>query len=384
MDNNKDKSEKIQYMYCIQCGAKFPVGDYPVGCPICLQKGHPASVSFKYKNILKCFPQKRGMKKYGSMLPYDEFVSLGEGETPIIEVPRLAKAIGINNLYIKCEFQNPTGSHKDRMNPLIVERAKQKGYRNIAAASSGNEGFSLACYAAAADISCTIVATESLANRWKNAITATGAEVITVKNSVDRWKLIHEKMEKDNWFSATNVNVPPVGSCCYGVQGYKTIAYEIFDEMPNDLPDYIMIPTSRGDLLWGIYEGFNDLICANKIEVIPRLIAVEPFPRLENVKELDECVMQYEGSSEKTPSIGGNTVTVQSFLALNESNGFAVSVPQSQVDLSVATLARNGFYLETSSAVSLGGLKKLMEEGKINKKAKVMLIATSCGFKNKL
>lgn len=132
--------EKICNMYCIQCGIKLPVGDYPFGCPECLRKGHPASVSFRYKGNLKILPMKKGMKRYTSMLPYDDFITLGEGSTPIVEVSHLAEKIGISNFYIKCEFQNPTGSHKDRMNPLIVTRAKEMGYSKIVAASSGNEG----------------------------------------------------------------------------------------------------------------------------------------------------------------------------------------------------------------------------------------------------
>ncbi|MCI6534341.1 pyridoxal-phosphate dependent enzyme [Bariatricus sp. SGI.161] len=325
---------------------------------------------------------KKGMKRYISMLPVDDFISLGEGATPVVEIPRLAEEIGIRNLYVKCEFQNPTGSHKDRMNPLIVTRAKEMGYSKIVAASSGNEGISLACYAAANEISCSIVVTDAIASHWKKAIETTGAELIIAKDSMSRWKLIREEMETENWFSATNVNVPPVGSCCFGVQGYKTISYEIFEEMKDDIPEYILIPTSRGDLLWGIYEGFQDLIDAEKIKEMPRLVAVEPFPRLEKVRSLDECIKQFEGNSQNTPSIGGNTVTVQSYLALKNSNGYAISVPASYVGISVSELARNGLYLETSSALSVAGLKKLVKEKKITENSKALLIATSYGFKN--
>lgn len=369
-------------MYCIQCGEKLTVGDYPMGCPSCLHKGHPSSVTFQYEDGWTGASAGKGMKKYAAMLPYDDFPSLGEGDTPIVSVPRLAEKVGIKNLFVKCEFQNPTGSHKDRMNPLIVLRAREMKYERVAAASSGNEGVSLACYAAAAGISCSIAATETIALHWKQAITAAGAELITTADSIGRWELMRKKMSRDNWFCATNVNIPPVGSCPFGVQGYKTISYEIYEEMKDGLPDYIMIPTSRGDLLWGIYEGFKNLEDAGKIAKIPHLIAVEPFARLEKVKSLNDCAGKYEGNSEKTPSIGGNTVTVQSFLALRKSNGFAVSVPSSLAEASVCELAENGIYLETSSALPLGGLKRLVKEKKVPESASVMLIATSHGFKN--
>lgn len=372
----------IKSMYCIRCGRELPVGDYPLGCPDCLGEGHPSSLSFKYGEKWKVRETGQGMKRYAAMLPYEHFVSLGEGQTPVIALERLAAKLGLKGLYVKNEFQNPTGSHKDRMNPFVVARAVEMGYQRVAAASSGNEGASLASYAAAAGVPCTIVADQAISEIWKRAILSTGAQLILTETAGERWDLIREKMETNGWFSATNVSDPPVGSCSFGVQGYKTIAYEIYEALKDKMPDTLLIPVTRGDLLWGVYEGFCDLAAAGQLTEIPRLIAVEPFERIERIQSLEDCARHYEGDSRKTPSIGGSTVTVQSLLALKNTGGFAVSVAQDQVETAVGIFGKSGLYLEGAAALAVCALEKLINEKRISKDSRVMIIATSHGYKN--
>lgn len=375
---------KLHSMYCLRCGREFPVGDHPLGCPDCAKEGHPSSLSFCYTGTWKIKEGVWGMRRYSAMLPYEEIPTLGEGNTPVVSLPSLAKKAGVKTLWLKNEFQNPTGSHKDRMNPFIVARAVEGGYERVTAASSGNEGASLGYYAAAANIPCTIVTTASINPIWKAAIEASGAELKILSTPAERWQFIRERVEKDHWFSATNFADPPVGSCAFGIQGYKTISYEIYEQTAGKLPAYILIPVARGDLLWGIYEGFADLKKAGMIENIPRLVAVEPFNRLENTKSLDDCVKHFEGDGSKTPSIGGDTVTVQSYLALEKSKGFAVSVGTEKVEEAIQEIGRCGIYLEASSALAYNCLKELTVQGKIPSDAEVMLIATSHGYKNKI
>ncbi len=374
-------NKAIQSMYCIRCEAEFAVGDYPYGCPCCLKTGHPASLSFRYNGRWEIHEKQEGMKRYAAMLPYEDFPTLGEGGTPVTRFPALAEEQGLGTVYTKNEFQNPTGSHKDRMNPLIVARAKEVGSRMIIAASSGNEGISLACYAAKAKLPCCIVVTQTIASGWKKAIEASGAAIITTETAMERWEVLREKTEK-GWFCATNLLDPPVGSCSYGLQGYKTIAYEVYEQLPGELPDYLMIPVTRGDLLWGVCEGFLDLKNAGKIAEVPHLIAVEPFERIERTKTLEDAAGHFEGRGDKTPSIAGTTVTIQSLLALEKTGGFAVSVSQEEAKRSVGEMGKHGLYLEASSALLLPALKKLLRAGRIPKRASVMLVATSHGFKN--
>src|SRR5690606_405961 len=105
---------------------------------------------------------RRGMARFGARLPYSGFMSLGEGDTPLVDLPGLASQCGLEALSIKLESANPTGSHKDRMSAQFVARAKDRNVPSVIAASSGNAGCSVAAYATAAGLPCTIVTTPSI------------------------------------------------------------------------------------------------------------------------------------------------------------------------------------------------------------------------------
>lgn len=377
-------NKNVKGMHCIRCGASLEIGDYLGGCPVCAREGIGSTVTFDYEDSRPLAVKgRRGMLRYGSTLPYEDFPTLGEGGTPLVSMDRLAAAYGMKAVCTKNEFQNPTGSHKDRMNPLIVARALDLKKETIAVVSSGNEGMSMAAYAAAAGLRCVVITTKGMNPIWEAAIRATGAEIVFTDTAEGRYRYLQQKVEEEGWYSATSTAIPPVGSCCYGIQGYKTISYELFEEMENGLPDYIFVPLSRGDLLWGIFEGFRVLKQNGMIAELPRLVAVDPYPRIDRVmNEGMSWQDHFEGNTEYRVSLGGNTVTYQSYLALKESGGLAVSVPEQEAVGEVEELAAHGYYLEASSAINIGGLKKLRSQGQIEEGAKAVFISTSSGVKN--
>jgi len=328
----------------------------------------------------------KGMQRYGNLLPYRDFPTLGEGNTPVIRLHKLAQYAGVKEVYVKNEFQNPTGSHKDRMSPLIIARALAMGKEAIVAASSGNAGISLAAYAAYSGLDCKIISPRKTNPAYKTAIEATGAELIVLDEQADtvqgRWSYMGKMAEGSGWYPATNYSMPPVGSCSFGVQGYKTIAYEIFDEFGRSLPDYIVIPVSRGDLLWGIYEGFMELQKFGYIHDIPKLICVEPFERVSKVLAGEDYRKNFPGDYSLTGSIGGTTVTYQAYAAVKGSGGFAVAVPQGKVVEDIRQMARLGLYLEASSSVVCSALLEAAGKRIPDKHSVFLLIATSGGFKN--
>lgn len=376
-------SSRIEGMYCIRCHKSFEVGDYPTGCPCCAKEGHYASIAFKYRPGGSIRKKEKGMMRYADFLPYEKIGSLGEGGTPLIQVPRLAENLGIAAFYLKNEFQNPTGSHKDRTSPFVVNRAAERNIKTVATASSGNAGASVAAYSAFAGLNCDIVVLGAVSPVWEAAIISTGAGIVRVDSPEERYELMDQKEKNGSWYITTNYLLHPVGSNPWGIQGYKTIAYEIYEELERDgLPDVILIPVARGDLLWGIYEGFREMREAGWIDEIPRLAAVEPIPRISRVLSGEDYRGQFTGDDDLTPSIGGWTVTYQSELAVRESRGTAVSVPQKCVMGLVREMAGYGLYLETSSAVILGALRELIAKGEVQSTDRVMAVATSHGFKN--
>jgi threonine synthase len=368
---------------CIRCEAPLPIGDYPEGCPACLARGEPSTVRsmFRTRPSELAAPRAHGMQRYAAWMPYSSWVSLGEGGTSCASFPALAEELGAPAIFIKNEGQNPSGSHKDRTNCLAVTRALDVGATKIVAASSGNGGASLALYAAAAGLRCRIVATTALSPIFRRAIAITGAEIVEVEDSLDRWRRVTEMVKEQGWFPATNYLNPPVGSNPFGLDGLKTVAYEIYEELGADLVDAVVVPTSRGDLLWGLYEGFRELAAMGLTRSVPRLFAVEPFARISRVLAGEPVTGSFPGSS-ALASIGGSTVTYQAIEAVRASGGGAVVVDDEAVARDQARLARHGCFAELSSAATLTGLEVLRRDGTISRRDSVVLIATSNGYKD--
>ena len=366
---------------CIRCDAEHPLDDYAEGCPACSAAEYPASVVPVYSGSpeLQNCRRGRGTPRFGDRLAYSSFLSLGEGDTPAARLHRLTGELGLDAVDIKLEGSNPTGSHKDRMTAQFIARAVAKRAPVVAAASSGNAGASLAAYAAAAGLACAIVTTPKISRPWRRAIELTGAELHFVEDPLDRWRLIRAKSKSEGWFSATNTSQPPTSSEPFGVEGYKTLAYELAEDPQTAGADTILIPTARGDLLWGIYAGFRELLDEKAVARMPRLVAVEPFARLELALAGTDYRGSFAGSSPLV-SINGTTVTYQALAAIQRSGGTAVSVHSQDVIADQRYLAKAGHYFELSAAAALTGLRTLQASKQFAMRHAV-LIATSHGYK---
>lgn len=376
-------NKRLLEMQCIHCLSKYKVDDYYYGCPTCYKKGEPASLTFHYD-----FADIKTIKAYNNnSLPIKNYETIGEGHSPIVYLKRLNEYLGTEHVWIKNESANPTGSHKDRMSPLIVAKALLNGMTGVVASSSGNAGVSLAYYASLSGIDCKIVSTDNINMGWKQAIELSGAHLILLKDSMERWQL-NEKLVQDGYYPATNFIHPPVGSNPFGVEGYKTVASEIILELKS-VPDYVIVPCARGDLLWGIWKGFDELFQLDLIDHFPKMIGVEPFRRIGFINnyrnQREKYFDEYNELARKyTPSIAGKTVTLQTLKAIDKSGGRAVSTEHEDANQLQKELASFGLYVERSSAVVYGALKKLLYQNKISKKDKVILVNTSHGFKEVL
>ena len=368
---------------CIRCQADLIIQNYFEGCPDCQARGEPSSVKSKLRKLPSSLSSahERGMQRYAAWMPYTSWVSLGEGGTSCASFPSLADEVKTSAIFIKNEGQNPSGSHKDRASCLAVTRALDVGSPKIIAASSGNGGASLALYAAAAGLECCIVTTPALSPVYRRAIEICGADIVTVPESPERWQIVCDMVKTQGWFPATNYLVPPVGSNHFATDGLKTVAFEIFEELGADQVDAVVVPTSRGDLIWALYEGFSQLKAIGLMSFVPRLYAVEPFARLRRVLGGEKITGSYRGATGLT-SIGGSTVTYQAIKAIRASWGGAVVVDDKTVALDQHRLARHGCYAELSSAAALTGLELLLKEGAILKEESIVLIATSNGYKD--
>lgn len=362
-------------MRCIRCGKDFPMADYFEGCPICAAASMPSSLQIDYHS----FPATSNARDAVEWLVYPKTV-LGEGNTPLYGVAKLAHEIGVAAFSVKFEGANPTGSHKDRMSALLVQRARVAGAKTVAIASSGNAGASLAAYAASAGLECVVVTTPKMNANWRRAITMHGASIILTQTPNERWQLVREKSRSGEWYPANNYLFPAVGSNPFGVDGYRAVAIEMFVQQQEHPITDVLVPTSRGDTLWGVAQGFFDLKRAGLLTTIPRVHAVEPFPRIERVLSGTDYRTSFDGESRMT-SLGGNTVAFQAIDALRKTDGSAVSVTEGGVLEDQMRLAKAGLYLELSSAAGLTGLRGMVQNGTIGPKAHAVIVATSHGYK---
>ena len=358
---------------CIRCGAGLPVADYFEGCPACLKQERPASLAVTYRE----FPA--SLHQLADWQVYSQHVTLGEGDTPLVPLDDLASEAGVRTLHLKNEGANPTGSHKDRMSRFVVQRALDAGASTVAAASSGNAGVSLAAYAAKAGLGCVVVTTTEMNPNWRRAIEMHGATLLAAATPERRWEVLGDRVRSGEWFPATNFSLPAVGSNPFGVDGYRSLAFEIFRDSAGRQCTDIVVPTSRADLLWGIARGYRDLQAAGFLEAPPRVHAVEPFARLSRALAGEDYRGTFPGSSTLT-SIGGSTVTFQALDAIALCKGSTAVVDDAAAQADQSRLARSGFYLELSSTAALSGLRSLVAKRVIRPEAEVVLIGTSSGL----
>lgn len=188
---------------------------------------------------------------------------------------RLSDALKLD-LYIKDETRNPTWGHKDRLNAVLINKALELGAPGIIYASTGNNGASGAAYAAKANLPCIVLTVKGVNPTMETFMQAYGASIIGVKSVLDRWKVLREFVEKLGWYPATNYTIPIVGSNPWGIDGYKIIAHELYQQMP-ELPDKIVVPICYGDGLFGIMKGFEELKEMGFVNRIPKMVAVEDY-----------------------------------------------------------------------------------------------------------
>ena len=301
-------------------------------------------------------------------------VSLGEGWTPLID-GRWHRA----PVHFKLEFMMPTGSFKDRGTTVMVSHLKSLGVTSVLEDSSGNAGASLAAYAAAAGLRCRILVPESASYPKITQIAACGADVVTIPGS--RQDVADEAMRQSAGLFYASHNWQP-----FFVEGTKTLAYEVWEQLDFRAPDNLVVPLGYGSNVLGAERGFGELVRNGEIARRPRLFGVQaagcaPFAAAfhESVEHLVPTVVKptmAEGIATPKP-----TRVAEVLRAVRETGGTVLAVEEGEIVEALRALARLGLYVEPTSAVAAAGLTRLLDAGVIRAQESTVLVLTGSGLK---
>jgi threonine synthase len=375
---------------CARCGAHYPLNHYDRACAACAEQKTASNLTVRYdstpgadltRGAVSAPP--RSLWRWDAFLPAPaaDAVTLGEGDTPLLAVP----ALGLGDVWIKDESRNPTWSFKDRLASSAVTMARVVGAKLIASSSSGNAGASAAAYAAKAGLPCIVFTVKGAAGPLLTQVRAYGAMVVMVENKDDRWRLQSAGVRELGWFSTSPFFGPVIGSNPYGMEGYKTIAYEIAEAFDWEPPDWCALPVCYGDALHGMWKGFEELKAIGWIDRVPRFVAAEVSGSLAAALSAGDAAPMPRPRNAATiaTSIGANQGTVQALEVLRRTKGAAIAVDDDALIHWVAKLAKaEGLWAEPSSVAPFVAIDILRRQGTIREQERVVALVTASGLKD--
>ena len=323
------------------------------------------------------------MWRWDAFLPAsaDAAVTLGEGSTPLLP----ASGLGLGDVWIKDESRNPTWSFKDRLASAAVTMAKGLGARMIASSSSGNAGAAAAAYAAKAGIPCIVFTFQGAAAPLVTQIRAYGAMVVMVERKEERWRLQSAGVEKFGWYPTSPFFAPVVGSNPFGIEGYKTIAFEIAEAHDWQPPDWCVLPVCYGDALHGMWKGFAELLALGLIDRMPRFVAAEVSGSLAIALASGEAMPpdRPRNAQSLATSIGASQGTVQALDVLRRTGGAAVTIANDELTHWLVKLAATqGIWAEPASVAPFAAIERLRAQNVIADDSRVVALVTASGLKD--
>src|SRR5919109_1398504 len=377
-----------QQAICPRCGKCFGLPGLLNLCPC----GSPLLVRYDLKNAKRAFVKSSFQGRIASLWRYRELlplqndanlVSLGEGFTPLLDAKKLGAELGLRQLWIKDEAQNPTGSFKDRGLSVAISRAKELGVKKAAIPSAGNAGGSFAAYAARAGIEAHVFMPRDTPMANQIEVEQYGAKLTLVDGLIDDCgRLIAEKKTTEGWFDVSTLKEP------YRVEGKKTMGYEIAEQLSWNLPDVIIYPTGGGTGLIGMWKAFEELAELGWIgSKSPRMVSVQASGCAPIVRAFNQ------GKETAEPWANAKTVAsglrvpqaVADFLmlrAIRASNGTALSVSDEDMLAEIPRVGRaEGIFFCPEGAACVVALRRLVKCQWIRPTDEVLIFNTASGLK---
>jgi threonine synthase len=379
----------LTHLECPECGHKFNADQVQGFCEDCRS---PLLARYDLGSVAASLtPQQmaerpRGLWRWAEILPVRKKnfrLTLGEGDTPCLPVPRLARTFGLPSLFIKDESPNPTGSFKARGLCVAVSRALELGLSEFVLATAGNAGGALAFYAARGGARTHIYMPADAPRTNQEEVRLAGAHLVLVDGLIsDAARLAAEAARVNPWFDVSTFKEP------YRVEGKKTMGLELAESFGWNLPDVIIYPTGGGTGLVGMWKAFSELQALGWIgPKRPRMVAIQS----------DGCapvVRAFQTGSERTepwqdahtlaaglrvPDVFADRLILQ---ALRDSHGIAVSVSDAEIIAARREIAQSeGLMACPEGAATLAGLRNLLQKGWVQSNESVVLFNTGTGLK---
>jgi len=326
------------------------------------------------------------MWRYAPVLPVRDpqhIVSLGEGLTPVLKASRIGAMLGANDLWVKDEGLNPTGSFKARGLSCAISMCVELGISKVAIASAGNAGSALAAYAAAAGIESHIFMPRDVPQSNYTECRAYGARVTLVDGLIsDCARIITERKDAEGWFDISTLKEP------YRIEGKKTMGYEVAEQFGWTLPGAIFYPTGGGVGLIGMWKAFDELEALGWISSArPKMIVVQaagcqPVVRAFENGQLKSTFWENAhtvAAGLRVPKPLGDAL---SLTAVRKSGGTAIAVSDEELlDASVQLAAGTGVFPAPEGGACFAALKKLLANGFLKPDERIVLYNTGTGLK---
>jgi threonine synthase len=378
----------IQSLICRECKKEYK----PQFRYICEDCFGPLDVKYIYRNNIKreLFESRKEKTywRYFELLPIrdkNNIVSINSGFTPLQKSTNLSKDLRLKSLYIKNDSVNPTFSFKDRPAGVAVSRAKEIDLKAVGCASTGNLAAATAAHAAVARLPCYIFAPVGLEPVKISQALAYGAEFVAVDGTYDDANRVASVIGDSKGIGIVNINMRP-----YYVEGSKTLAYEVAEQLNWQVPDYLVIPVGSGAMLNAICKGFEELSELGLVNDVSNLkiIAAQPHgcsPIVDAFKSNNSEIFPVEkpNTIAKSLAIGDPGDGMYVLKRLKQYHGIAESATNQEIVNGILKLSKTeGIFTEPAGGVSVAVLQKLVESGKIDRDADIVCYVTGNGLKS--
>lgn len=376
---------------CVRCGGQ-PGAEHPaLGCPACRAAGAPAAFSTVYdleaarSGFRDLSGRPFGPARYRELLPPGTgSLGLSEGATPLLPAEGLARRLGVRSIFVKDESRNPTWSFKDRAAAVASWRAREAGSSGLVVSSTGNAAAATSAYAAATGLRAVVIFAQGIDVVLSRFVRSYGGTVIVTPTKADRWVFMRRCVEEFGFYPNSNFADPPVGNDPFALDGYKAIAFELWDQLGGRAPTGIVMPVGYGDSLFAMYKAFNELQRLGLSEM-PRLVAGEMYGSLSRTieKGSDDLVKAEVDRTTVASSIGTAQSTFQALHAIGATNGAVYHLSDREVLIAQALLIETeGLFVEAASAAGLAALMRDQANGELDPDGDYVCISTSAGIKS--